>query len=310
MKKFLKKVIANLILLVASFFLVAIAARFVGPINWFFFQKNEHDRVFYTLLETEKAIAQGKQFDVLVLGSSTCENAVDPAQFTALTGLSVFKFVTGAQTINISARAATYLAPKFNAKYILIDGYPRYGADVTEEGIERIVINSPDANTPLTKTILGVDPSSLTTDYLWVARAIGTLVKPYDSTSIIPKPHEFNMLAPGFTSVSVDPPADPGEFEFTPYPYLATGCLNELDENLTKNGYQMVLFIPPLQNALVRFVNPPKFPVINMLPRPDTCFFDRKHLRQVCVEAFTLELAEQFNRLRKQLPTLQKTSTN
>ncbi|MBK9448212.1 MAG: hypothetical protein IPN95_02105 [Bacteroidetes bacterium] len=306
MKKFLGQIGLGFIKLAIAFVVLAIGARFFEPINWFFFQKNDHDRVFFTLMETEKALAEGKKFDVLIFGSSTCENALDPVAFSELTGLSVFKFVTGAQTLDISARIATYLAPKFEPKYILIDGYPRLGKGVTEEGIERAVINAPDATTELTRTILSVDPTSPTTDYLWAARAIGTGIKPYDQSSINPKPHEFVMVAPGYATVTVDPPASPGSFEFTPYPYIATQLLEELYDSLTKAGHQMILILPPLQNALIRFESAPKFPVITPNPRPDTCFFDRKHLRKVCAGPYTQELAVRFNAMRKVLPNLDK----
>lgn len=299
MKRFLAKIALGTALTLVSFVALAVAARFVPSLNWFFFQKNEHDRVFYTLLEAEKALAANQHFDVLIFGSSTCENAIDPEKFTAATGLSVFKFVTGAQTIDMSAAVARFLAPRFQPKYVIIDAYPRYGGGLTEEGVERAVINSPVATSALTRAILAVDASSLTTDYLWAARAIGTSVKPYDQTSIIPKPGEFEMLAPGFSRTVVDPPAKAGPFEVTPVPRPAVDCMNALSDDLAKTGQRLVVIVPPLQNAEIRFEDATKFPLIVPQPRPDTCFFDNRHMRGVCVPGYTQEIADRFNAFRK-----------
>lgn len=298
MKEFLKKLGSGLLKLLAAFVLLAVGARFVPSLNWFFFQKNEHDRVFYTLLETERAIAEGKQFDVLLFGSSTCENAIDPFIFKEKTGLSIFKCVTGAQTIDMSVVLARYLAPKFRCKYVIIDAYPRFGGNLTDEGVERALINSPQASSALTREILSVDPSSLTTDYLWLARAIGTSIKPYDATDIVPKPWEFEMVAPGFTHTHANYYAPPRAYFEEPLVAEAVQSMNLLQKDLAAIGQRFVAIIPPLQNARVRLEAAPEFPTIVPTPRPDSCFFDGRHMRTVCVPPYTLEIVERFNAYR------------
>ncbi len=282
-----------------AFVLLAVVARFVEPLNWFFFQKNEHDRVFYTLLEVEKSLREKEQFDIVIFGSSVCENAIDPHLLSELTGLSVFKFVTGAQTIDISAALARFVSPRWRPKYVIIDAYPRFGGGMTEEGVERALINSPDANTDLVKAIWAVDPSSFTTNYLWVARRVGTFVKPYDSTAIIPKPWEFEMLGPGFTRTVHDPPGTPGPFVTRHVEKAAVECMNNLSLTLKNSDQQFLAIVPPLQNAVLEFDAEPNFPLIRPLPRPDTCFFDDRHLRGACIRAYTVELAQKFNQWRE-----------
>ncbi len=295
MKRFLAKLALGMLSTFIGFVAIAITARFVPSVNWFFFQKNEHDRVFYTLLSIEKVLAQGQHFDVLVFGSSTCENALDPELFGDLTGLSVFKFVTGAQTIDMSAILAKYCVPIMKPKYVIIDAYPRYGTNLTEEGVERAVINSPDATSPLTRTILSADPHSFTTRYLWAARAIGTALEPYDAHSIVLKPGEFEMIAPGYTRTVNDPPAIPNPFLATPLPKDAVHCLNTLRKELAATGQELVTIIPPLQNMVIYLEDTLMVPTIRPYSRPDTCFMDGRHLRGVCTRPYTIELAERFN---------------
>jgi hypothetical protein len=298
MKRFLSKIGVGFLKTAVAFVILAVVARFVPQVNWFFFQKNEHDRVFYTLLEVEKALANDEHCDVLVFGSSNCENALDPKLFSELTGLRVFKFVTGAQTIDISAALTRYCAPKMLPQYVIIDAYPRFGGGLTEEGVERAVINSPDASTALVRTILAVDPSSLTTDYLWLARAIGTSVKPYTAADIIAHPHEFEMIAPGFTRTVNDPPSQPEPYYTSPLGKPAIACLNALSRDLAKTKQQLVLLVPPLQNAKVVLEDTLAFPALYPAARPDTCFFDGKHMRNACIEGYTTEVAMRFNALR------------
>jgi hypothetical protein len=302
MKKFLSRILMGALKTFAAFVLLSIVARFVPTLNWFFFQKNEHDRVFYTLLEAEKAMAQGKTYDVLIFGSSTCENAIDPELFTELTGLSVFKLVTGAQTINMSVELARYCAPRMQPRYVIVDAYPRYGRELTEEGIERAIINSPNATSPLIMSILSIDPYSVTTDYLWLSRAIGTWVKPYNESSIMKRPHEFEMLGPGFTRTVVDPPAPAQGFNVSPLAAEGVMSLNALGDDLARTNQQLVAIVPPLQNGVITFEAEATFPLIQPEARPDTCFFDQKHLRGVCVKGYTEEVAARFNAFRASEP--------
>jgi hypothetical protein len=298
MKKFLTRILLGSLKTASAFVLLSVLARFVPTLNWFFFQKNEHDRVFYTLLEAEKAMAEGQTFDVLIFGSSTCENAIDPELFTEITGMSVFKLVTGAQTINMSVELARFCAPRLRPRYIIIDAYPRYGRDLTEEGIERAIINSPNATSPLILSILSIDPSSITTDYLWLSRAIGTWVKPYNESSIVRRPYEFEMLGPGFTRTVVDPPAPAQAFNFSPLAQEGVQSMNALGVELAKTHQQLIAIVPPLQNGVITFEGEPTFPLIRPDARPDTCFFDQKHLRGVCVRSYTEEVATRFNAYR------------
>lgn len=298
MKPFLRQLSLGLAKLALSFLALAATARFVPTVNWFFFQKNDHDRVFYMLLEAEKSLAEGKRYDVLVFGSSTCENALDPQRFSEMTGLSVFKFVTGAQTLDMSAALARYCAPRFHSRYVLVDAYPRYGGELTEEGVERILINSPDATSDLTLAALSIYPQSFTVDYLWLARVIGTWIKPYDAGSIMAQPSQFEMLAPGYTRAVADPPAMPQPFSTALMPPEAITCMNALDTDLSREGRRLLLLVPPLQNATIQFASRPDFPLLIPDARPDTCFFDERHMRGTCVRDYTDEVSRRFNAFR------------
>lgn len=298
MRRFLKKIGLGFVKLAAAFLILAVMARFVPAVNWLIFQKNEHDRVFFTMLETEKAIQRGDQYDVLVFGSSTCENAIDPYQFEDLTGLRMYKFVTGAQTIDMSVELARFLVPKFGCKYVIVDGYPRYGGDLTDEGVERIVINAPKAQSPLTMSTLAVDPSSPTTDFLWLARAIGTSIKPYEEKDIVPQPWEFTMVGPGFSIAHSNQTVVPGPYFEEPLMKEAVDALNLLHHELAGQGVELLVIVPPLQNARIKLAGAPDFPTLEPAPRPDTCFFDGKHLRKSCVSAYSYEIATRFNAYR------------
>lgn len=298
MRSFLKKIGFGFLKLAAAFVLLAVMARFVPAVNWLIFQKNEHDRVFFTMLETEKAIQRGDQYDVLVFGSSTCENAIDPYQFEDLTGLRMYKFVTGAQTIDMSVELARFLVPKLGCKYVIVDGYPRFGGELTDEGVERILINAPKAQSPLALTALGVDPSSPTTDFLWLARAIGTSIKPYDERDIVPQPWEFTMVGPGFSIAHSNQRVVPGPYFEEPLMAEAVEALNLLQADLSKQGIELIVIVPPLQNARIKLAAKADFPTLEPAPRPDTCFFDGKHLRKSCVNAYSYEIATRFNAYR------------
>jgi hypothetical protein len=297
MKRFLLKLLAGFGKLALGFVLFAIVARFVDPVNWFFFQKNQHDRVFYTLYETEKALKEGQHYDVLILGSSVCENAINPEQFSKETGLSTFKFVTAAQTIDLAAVVARFLAPKFQSKYVILDAYPRFSGGYTEEAVEHIVLNSPDATSPLILEILKADPTkSMTTRYLWAARAVGTFVKAYPESSIEPKP-EFTMAGPGYTIVTHDPPMKAKQFSLSSIKKEAILSMNQLHKDIAAMGKKLWVIVPPIQNGAILFdTSQSEFSYYYPKMRPDTCFFDHQHLRNVCTKDYTIEVAHTFMR--------------
>lgn len=300
MKQFLKQIALGFAKLAVAFLLLAVAARFVEPLNWLFFQKNDHNDTFYTLLAVENSLAKQEHFDIVIFGSSVAENAIDPYLLSELTGMSVFKFVTGAQSIDMSVGLARFLAPKWRPKYIIIDAYPRFGGGLTEEGVERALINTPNANSDLAKAIWAVDPSSFTTYYLWLARRVGTFVKPYDEKALVPKPQEFEILGPGFTHTTHDPPSVPEPFRKKYVEKVAIECLNDLHKELKTTDQELIAILTPLQNAVLDFETKPDFPFLRPLPRPDTCFFDDRHMRGACIRNYTIELAEKFNQLRQE----------
>jgi hypothetical protein len=79
---------------------------------------------------------------------------------------------------------------------------------------------------------------------------------------------------------------------------VAIECMNDLHKELKKSGQQLIAILTPLQNAVLDFETKPDFPFLRPLPRPDTCFFDDRHMRGACIRNYTIELAEKFNQLR------------
>jgi hypothetical protein len=294
MKQFLSKLAKGGLKMVFAFVLLSAMARFVPSLNWFFFQKNEHNRVFYTLYEMEQRIAAGETTDILVLGSSACEYSLDPRLLADSTGMTVFKMVTGGQTIDMAAKIARHLAPKIKAKYVLIDLYPRFGLGLTEEGVERAIINTPDASSDLTLSILSADPYSPTTNYLWAARAIGTAIAPYPESSMETR-SEFRMVAPGFTQSLKGEIAPSGDFAKLELAAGAIACLNALDKELGALGHELVGVVPPIQHGKITLAEPLNFPLLLPSARPDTCFWDAVHMRSACVPAYTREVARLLN---------------
>jgi hypothetical protein len=297
MKTFLSKLLWGGLKTVSAFVLLSAAARFVPTVNWFFFQKNEHNRVFYTLYEMERRIADGETVDVLVLGSSACEYSLDPVLLADSTGMTVFKMVTGGQTIDMAAQLARHIAPKVKAKYVLLDLYPRYGVGMTEEGVERAIINTPNASSDLSFSILGAYPYSPTTNYLWAARAIGTAITPYPESSLEQR-SEFRMVAPGFTHSLKDGIAPTADFNQVELAAGAIACLNALEEDLAAMGHELVGVVPPIQHGRIILAQPLHFPLLWASAQPDTCFWDAVHMRSACVPAYSLEVARLLNRHR------------
>jgi hypothetical protein len=228
------------------------------------------------------------------MGSSVCEFSLDPRVLSHSTWLKTFKCVTGGQTLDMSVDLAHYLAPKLSAKYVIVDAYPRFGPGLTEEGVERIILNAPNAASELTRTVLESHSYSLNTNYLWAARAVGTFIKPYSIQDLEPHP-EFVMAAPGYSERHHDPAAEPIEFESVPLTADAIELMNGLHKELNSLGIKMMAIIPPLQNAQIVLEAKPEFELIRPQAQEDSCFRDAVHLRKACVPAYTQEIARLFN---------------
>lgn len=294
MKRFLSQIVLGALKITVAFIMLAIGARFIPSLNWFFFQKNEHNSVFLTMIEMERILATNQKVDVLILGSSACEFSLNPEILEQRTHLPSFKFVTGGQTLDMSAKLARYLAPRLSTKFVVIDAYPRFGPGLTEEGVERAILNSPDASSGLACAILSADPWSGTTNYLWAARAIGTFIKPYTIQTLMQQP-DFLTTSPGYSEMIHDQVAKPGTFYNLPLQADALEMLNKLHDDLSAQGVQLLAILPPIQNARIVLEGTPAFPLLLPAPRPDTCFRDAIHMRKVCVPDYTAEVAQLIN---------------
>lgn len=294
MRSFLKRLGRGALKLIATFVIIAIAARFLEPLNWFFFQKKEHHLEFLTMTAMEQILAEGKPIDLLILGCSATEYAIDPQQLSQLTGLKVFKFVSGGQTTDMSVHLAHYLAPRLHAKYVLFDAFPRFGPGLAEEGVERIVLNAPQANSELTRTVLETNPYSFNTNYIWAAKAIGTILYPYPEDDLDQVP-SFEIVEPGFarSAYSASPVQVP--YQFMLFPHDAITLLNDAHATLKPKGHEVLAILPAIQHGRVILESRPHFPVLAPHPLPDTCFWDNVHLRATCVAAYTAEIARLFN---------------
>jgi hypothetical protein len=293
MKRFLKDIGWGLVKLTVVFVVLAALARFVPVVNWLFFQRNNHTSVFYTHLEMERALAEGRKYDVLVVGSSTCEFSLDPDAFAKATGLSVIKYTTGGQTTDLSMRLATFLAPKLHCKYVLWDAYPRFGPGYTEEGVQRIILNTPDANSALARQILMAAPWGANTDLLWAARAIGNALAPYDSSDRHVDPH-YVSIAPGYAKPRIDHFAERGSFLIWQLPPEAVEYANDAHKVLQAHDCELIGVVPPVQYGWIQVLGKPELELLYPAYRADSCFWDQVHLRQACVPAYTAEVARLF----------------
>jgi hypothetical protein len=183
---------------------------------------------------------------------------------------------------------------------VILDAYPRFGPGFTEEGVERIILNTPQATSGLALTTLKSDPYSPNTDFLWAARAIGTAIKPYGATDRDLDP-KYESMAPGYAKPRYDGIAVADTF--TPWKLLpeAVGYINDLHIGLQATGLQFVAVLPPVQNGAIVVEGQPNFEMLRPEMRPDTCFWDQVHLRQACVPSYTAEVARLFNGYRKRL---------
>jgi hypothetical protein len=297
MKRFLKQIGLGVVKVVVAFVVLAAAARFIQPLNWFFFQPNEHNRVYYMALAVEQALARGETYDILVLGSSACEFSIDPRVLGDATGMRVIKFVTGGQSIDMSTQLGRYLVQRLKPRYVILDAYPHFGGLLTEEGVERVLLNAPDARSELMLRVLAVDPWSPNTDYVWAARAIGTAIAPYDSSDLQAHP-DYEMVAPGFTHALPGTPGPLGIFYRWPLIAEAVDTINAFQRDLAPLGARFVAIIPPIQNARIYVEGHPQFTILRPSQQPDTCFWDGVHMRGACAPAYTAEVATLFNRWR------------
>ncbi|MFN8398195.1 MAG: hypothetical protein U0176_26535 [Bacteroidia bacterium] len=124
--------------------------------------------------------------------------------------------------------------------------------------------------------------------------AIGTSIKPYDERTSC-----RNLGSSPWSGRDADRARQsvviPGPYFEEPLMAEAVEALNLLHKVLKGQGVELVVIVPALAECGSSW-RPSRAPTE---PAPaDTCFFDGKHLRESCVNAYSYEIATRFNAYR------------